>query len=40
MVVAAIGVFVLVAGVSSWFAPGIALGVGLIALGVALDVAS
>jgi hypothetical protein len=38
MVVAAIGVIALVASVSSWFPPGIALGVGLVVLGVALEV--
>jgi hypothetical protein len=37
MVVAAIGVIALVASVSSWFPPGIALGVGLVVLGVALE---
>ena len=38
MVVAAIGVIALVASVSSWFPSGIALGVGLVVLGVALAV--
>jgi len=38
MVVAAIGVIALVASVSSWFPPGIALGLGLIVLGVVLEV--
>jgi hypothetical protein len=37
MVVAAIGVIALVASVSSWFPSGIALGVGLVVLGVALE---
>jgi hypothetical protein len=37
MVVAAIGVIALVASVSSWFPPGIGLGVGLVVLGVALE---
>ena len=38
MVLAAIGVIALVASVSSWFPSGIALGVGLVVLGVALAV--
>ena len=37
MVVAAIGVMALVASVSSWFPPGIALGVGLVVLGLGLE---
>lgn len=38
MVVAAIGVIALVASISSWFPPGIAVGLGLVVLGVALEV--
>ncbi len=38
MVVAAIGIIALVASVSSWFPPGIAVGLGLVVLGVALEV--
>jgi hypothetical protein len=38
MVIAAIGVIALVASVSSWFPPGIALGVALIVVGAALEV--
>jgi hypothetical protein len=37
MIVAAIGVIALLASVSSWFPPGIAVGAGLIVLGVALE---
>ncbi len=37
MVVALIGLVALVTSVSSWFPPGIAIGVGLIALGVGLE---
>jgi len=37
MVVFAIGVIALVASVSSWFPSGIVLGVGLVVLGVALE---
>jgi hypothetical protein len=37
MVVVLIGVIALVASVSSWFPPGIALGIGLIAFGVSLS---
>ena len=36
MVVALIGLIALVTSVSSWFPPGIAVGVGLILLGIAL----
>lgn len=36
MVVALIGLIALITSVSSWFPPGIAVGVGLILLGVAL----
>jgi hypothetical protein len=37
MVVAVIGLVALVASIGSWFPPGIAVGVSLIALGLALD---
>jgi hypothetical protein len=38
MVVAVIGLIALVTSVSSWFPPGIAVGVALILLGVGLEV--
>lgn len=38
MVVALIGLVALVTSVSSWFPPGIAVGAGLILLGVGLEV--
>jgi hypothetical protein len=37
MVVALIGLVALITSVSSWFPPGIAVGVGLIVLGVGLE---
>ena len=37
MVVAVIGLIALIASASSWFPPGIALGIGLIAFGVSLE---
>jgi len=37
MVVALIGLVALVTSVSSWFTPGIAVGIGLILLGVGLE---
>jgi len=37
MVVAGIGAIALVASIASWFLPGIGIGVGLIMVGVALE---
>jgi hypothetical protein len=37
MVVAGIGAIALVASIASWFPPGIGVGVGLIVIGVALE---
>ncbi len=37
MVVALIGAIALVASVGSWFPPGIAVGIGLIVLGVVIE---